>query len=218
MELKSNTQIPFHLPTLTGKEAMFIQELLSDPALINEGIYASKVEGFFGSLYPKGISRTTKSCTQAIELAALLLEIGSGDEVIMPSFTHVSTANPFVLRGAIPVFVDITPDTMNIDEALIEDAITEKTKAIITPHYGGVGCEMDTITEIARRHNLAVIEDNAHGILATYKNKALGSFGDISCISFDYQKNITCHQGGAITINSINSITVMILEPINENS
>ncbi len=178
-----------------------MKELLDEPSQLARNIYNSKIEAWFGALYPNGFTKTTKSCTQALELTALLLDIKPGDEVIMPSFTHVSTANPFVLRGGIPVFIDINPETMNIDETLIEEGISDKTKAIVVMHYGGVGCEMDTIMGIAQKHNIAVIEDNAQGISATYKDAALGSFGDISCVSFDHQKNVTCEQGGAITIN-----------------
>ena len=142
----------------------------------------------------------TTSCTHATELAALLCDIKPGDEVIMPSYTFVSTADAFVLRGAVPVFVDIRPDTMNIDETLIEDAITEKTKAIVPVHYAGVACEMDTIMDIARRHNLKVVEDAAQGIMSTYKGKALGTIGDFGAYSFHETKNYSMGEGGALLI------------------
>ncbi len=142
----------------------------------------------------------TTSCTHATEMAAILADIQPGDEVIMPSYTFVSTANAFVLRGAVPVFVDIRPDTMNIDEKLIEDAITEKTKAIVPVHYAGVACEMDTVTDIAARHNLFVIEDAAQGVSSTYKGKHLGTIGDFGCYSFHETKNYSMGEGGAILI------------------
>ena len=144
----------------------------------------------------------TTSCTHATELAALLADIQPGDEVIMPAYTFVSTADAFVLRGAVPVFVDIRPDTMNIDEKLIEAAITEKTKAIVPVHYAGVACEMDTIMDIAKRHNLFVIEDAAQGIMATYKGKALGAIGDFGCYSFHETKNYSMGEGGALLIQN----------------
>jgi len=142
----------------------------------------------------------TTSCTHATELAALLAEVKAGDEVIMPSYTFVSTADAFVLRGAIPVFVDIRPDTMNIDETKIEAAITEKTVGIVPVHYAGVACEMDTIMDIAKRHNLWVIEDAAQGIMSTYKGKALGTFGEFGCFSFHETKNYSMGEGGALLI------------------
>ncbi|PCH95438.1 MAG: dTDP-4-amino-4,6-dideoxygalactose transaminase [Bacteroidetes bacterium] len=194
--------MPFCVPTITGKERSFIDGLLDDPSSLTQGAYNSKVEAWFQKMNPKGITKTTKSCTQALELTAQLLGIEKGDEVIMASFTHVSTANAFVLRGATPVFIDINPNTMNIDASLIEHGITEKTKAVVVMHYGGVACEMDAIVEICKKHNIPLVEDNAHGIMATYRGMPLGSFGDISCISFDHQKNITCNQGGSISINN----------------
>ena len=142
----------------------------------------------------------TTSCTHATELAAILADIKPGDEIIMPSYTFVSTANAFVLRGGVPVFVDIRPDTMNIDEKQIEAAITEKTKAIVPVHYAGVACEMDTIMDIAKRHNLLVIEDAAQGVMASYKGKALGSIGDYGCYSFHETKNYSMGEGGALLI------------------
>lgn len=143
----------------------------------------------------------TNTCTQSLELAALILKIQDGDEVIMPSFTHTSTANAFVLRGAKPVFVDVRPDTMNIDETLIEQAITGKTKCIVPMHYGGVGCEMEAIQAIAKKNSLKIVEDAAHGANALYKGKYLGQLGDIGCISYNYIKNINCGEGGVFILN-----------------
>lgn len=147
-----------------------------------------------------GKALLTTSCTHATEMAALLADIKEGDEIIMPSYTFVSTADAFVLRGAVPVFVDIRPDTMNIDETKIEDAITEKTKAIVPVHYAGVSCEMDTICDIAKRHNLYVIEDAAQGVMATYKSRPLGTIGDYGCYSFHETKNLSMGEGGALLI------------------
>lgn len=143
----------------------------------------------------------TTSCTHALEMAALLLEIKEGDEVILPSFTFVSTANAFVLRGAKPVFADSRPDTLNMDESLLEDLISSRTKAIVPVHYAGVGCEMDQITQIARAHNIAVVEDNAHGLFGSYKGRRLGTFGELATQSFHETKNISCGEGGALVIN-----------------
>ncbi|MCK9482637.1 MAG: dTDP-4-amino-4,6-dideoxygalactose transaminase, partial [Bacteroidia bacterium] len=144
----------------------------------------------------------THSCTAALEMSALLLDIKPGDEVIMPSYTFVSTANAFVLRGAIPVFVDIRPDTLNLDEKLIEEAITPRTRAIVPVHYAGVACEMDSIMAIARRHNLAVVEDAAQGVMASYKGRALGSIGDLGTFSFHETKNVISGEGGALLVNN----------------
>jgi dTDP-4-amino-4,6-dideoxygalactose transaminase len=144
----------------------------------------------------------TTSCTHALEMTALLLRIQDGDEVILPSFTFVSTANAFVLRGARPVFVDVRPDTLNLDESLLERAITPRTKAIVVVHYAGVGCEMDAILQIAGRHGIAVVEDNAHGLFGTYRGRPLGSFGCMATLSFHETKNCTCGEGGALLINS----------------
>jgi dTDP-4-amino-4,6-dideoxygalactose transaminase len=149
-----------------------------------------------------GRALLTPSCTAALEMTALLLDIAPGDEVIMPSFTFVSTASAFVLRGGVPVFVDIRPDTLNIDESLIEQAITDRTKAIVVVHYAGVGCEMDAICRIAEKHNLPVIEDNAHGLFGKYRGKALGSFGSLATLSFHNTKNFSTGEGGALIVNN----------------
>ena len=192
--------IPFNKPPYIGKESEYVLDAVNKGHISGDGEYtnkcAKKLEEFSGT---KRVLLTT-SCTHATEMAALLSEIKPGDEVIMPSYTFVSTADAFVLRRATPVFVDIRPDTMNIDETLIEDAITSKTKAIVPVHYAGVGCEMDTIMDIARRHNLTVIEDAAQGIASSYKGKALGTFGDFGCYSFHETKNISMGEGGALLI------------------
>ena len=194
--------IPFNKPPYIGKESEYVLDAVNKGHISGDGEYtnkcAKKLEEFSGT---KRVLLTT-SCTHATEMAALLSEIKPGDEVIMPSYTFVSTADAFVLRGATPVFVDIRPDTMNIDETLIEDAITSKTKAIVPVHYAGVGCEMDTIMDIARRHNLTVIEDAAQAIASTYKGKALGTFGDFGCYSFHETKNISMGEGGALLIQN----------------
>ena len=194
--------IPFNKPPYIGKESEYVLDAVNKGHISGDGEYtnkcAKKLEEFSGT---KRVLLTT-SCTHATEMAALLSEIKPGDEVIMPSYTFVSTADAFVLRRATPVFVDIRPDTMNIDETLIEDAITSKTKAIVPVHYAGVGCEMDTIMDIARRHNLTVIEDAAQAIASTYKGKALGTFGDFGCYSFHETKNISMGEGGALLIQN----------------
>jgi dTDP-4-amino-4,6-dideoxygalactose transaminase len=142
----------------------------------------------------------TPSGTHALEMAAVLSDVGSGDEVIMPSWTFVSTAAAFTLRGARPVWVDVRPDTLNLDEALVEAAVTERTRVVVAMHYGGIGCEMDALAVIAARHRLTLVEDAAHAILATYRGRALGSLGDLGCFSFDEQKNVTCGEGGALLV------------------
>ena len=193
--------IPLSLPTITGKEESFVKELLKNPSYFKERHYVKKCAAVFKQMFPNSEIFLTNSCTQSLELAALLLDIQPGDEVIMSSFTHTSTANAFVLRGAIPVFVDIRPDTMNIDEKLIEDAITDKTKCIVPMHYSSVGCDMDSIKQLAEKYSLKLVEDAAHAIRASYNGSLLGQFGDIGCISFDYIKNINCGEGGIILIN-----------------
>ena len=198
---KETSVIPFNMPSIADGAAEYIDVLLKDPALFHQRYFSKECAKWFKGIYPNGKFLITNSCTQSLELAAILLDLKPGDEVIMPSFTYVSTANAFVLRGATPVFVDIRPDTMNIDERKIEAAITNKTKAIVPVHYAGVACAMDAIVNIAKKHQLKIIEDNAHGILAKYNGQDLGSFSDISCISFDYLKNITCGEGGGIIVN-----------------
>lgn len=192
--------IKFNVPPYVDKAADYIQECVKNQKICGDGAYTRKCNEWIEKRTGTGKCLLTTSCTHATELAALLCDIQPGDEVIMPSYTFVSTADAFVLRGAVPVFVDIRPDTMNIDETLIEDAITEKTRAIVPVHYAGVACEMDTIMDIAKRHNLKVVEDAAQGIMATYKGKALGTIGDFGAYSFHETKNYSMGEGGALLI------------------
>lgn len=194
--------IPFNKPPYIGKESEYVLDAVNKGHISGDGEYTKKCAKKLEELCGTKKALLTTSCTHATEMAALLSDIKPGDEVIMPSYTFVSTADAFVLRGATPVFVDIRPDTMNIDETLIEDAITPKTKAIVPVHYAGVGCEMDTIIDIARRHNLTVIEDAAQAIASTYKGRALGTFGDFGCYSFHETKNISMGEGGALLIQN----------------
>lgn len=193
--------IPFNKPYLTGQELKYIQEAHDLGQLSGDGTFTRRCHEWLEKNTGCQKALLTHSCTAALEMAALLAEIGPGDEVIMPSYTFVSTANAFVLRGGVPVFVDIRPDTLNIDETKIEAAITPKTKAIVAVHYAGVACEMDAILEIARRHGLLVIEDAAQGIGSKYKGKALGSIGHLGALSFHETKNIISGEGGALLIN-----------------
>lgn len=192
--------IRFNVPPFTGKEMDYIRQAVENQRICGDGEFTRKCSEWIENKTGTRKCLLTTSCTHATELAALLAQVGPGDEIIMPSFTFVSTADAFVLRGAVPVFVDIRPDTMNIDVNLIEAAITEKTKAIVPVHYAGVGCEMDTIMDIARRHKLLVIEDAAQGIMAYYKGKALGAIGDFGCFSFHETKNYSMGEGGALLI------------------
>ena len=179
----------FNVPPLVGTEEKYIKDAISKHKICGDGEYTKKCNSWLEAQTGSSKVLLTTSCTHATEMAALLCDIQPGDEVIMPSYTFVSTADAFVLRGAKVVFVDIRPDTMNIDETKIEAAITKKTKAIVPVHYAGVSCEMDTIMDIARRHNLWVIEDAAQGVMSTYKGKPLGTIGDFGCYSFDETKN-----------------------------
>ena len=193
-------KINFNVPPFTGKEMDYIRVCVENQKICGDGEFTAKDNAWIEQ--KTGVSKCllTTSCTHATELAALLADIKEGDEVIMPSFTFVSTANAFVLRGAKVVFVDIRPDTMNIDENLIEAAITSKTRAIVPVHYAGVACEMDTIMDIAKRHNLVVIEDAAQGVMSTYKGKALGAIGDFGNYSFHETKNYSMGEGGALLL------------------
>ena len=193
--------IDFNRPAFTGKEFEYIRDAVERGMLCGDGIYTKKCSAWMEERFHVGHVMLTTSCTHALEMAAFLADIQPGDEVIMPSYTFVSTADAFVLRGARIVFVDIRPDTMNIDEKLIEQAITDKTRAIVPVHYAGVACEMDTIMEIAGRHDLKVVEDAAQGVDAYYKGKALGTIGDFGCYSFHETKNYTMGEGGAILFN-----------------
>lgn len=192
--------IYFNQAPYTGKELEYIKEAVDRHQICGDGVFTKKCHKWIEEKTGTLKALLTTSCTHAIEMAALLSNIQPGDEVIMPSYTFVSTADAFVLRGAKVVFVDIRPDTMNINEQLIEEAITDKTKAIVPVHYAGVSCEMDTILEIARRHNLYVIEDAAQGIMSTYKGKALGTMGEFGCFSFHETKNFSMGEGGALLI------------------
>jgi dTDP-4-amino-4,6-dideoxygalactose transaminase len=193
--------IPFNKPYMGGKELLYIRQAHANGHLAGDGPFTRMCQAWLEQRTGCAKSLLTHSCTGALEMAAILVGIEPGDEVIMPSYTFVSTANAFVLRGAIPVFVDIRPDTFNIDETHIEAAITPRTKAIVAVHYAGVGCEMDEITAIARRHGLRVVEDAAQGLLATYRGRPLGALGDLGALSFHETKNIISGEGGAILVN-----------------
>jgi dTDP-4-amino-4,6-dideoxygalactose transaminase len=199
---KKYMKITFNNPYMTGKELFYISEAHHNRQLSGNGPFTVKCQKWLEKQTECRKALLTHSCTAALEMAAILSDIQPGDEVIMPSFTFVSTANAFVLRGAIPVFVDIRPDTLNIDETKIEAAITEKTRAIVPVHYAGVACEMDTIMDIARRRNLIVIEDAAQGIFSTYNGRPLGSIGDLGALSFHETKNIISGEGGALLVNN----------------
>lgn len=194
------TMINFNVPPYTGKEMEYIKQAVENQKICGDGPFTKKCNEWIEKKTGTTKCLLTPSCTQATELAALLADIKEGDEIIMPAYTFVSTADAFVLRGAKPVFVDIRPDTMNIDETKIEAAITDRTRAIVPVHYAGVACEMDTIMDIANRHHLFVIEDAAQGIMASYKGKALGAIGDFGCYSFHETKNLSMGEGGAILI------------------
>jgi len=193
--------IPFNKPFMTGNELKYISEAHLRGHLAGDGAFTKRCHKWLEEHTGSGKALLTHSCTAALEMAAILADIQPGDEVIMPSYTFVSTANAFVLRGGVPVFVDIRGDTMNIDEKKIEAAITARTKAIVPVHYAGVACDMDAIMDIARRHNLLVIEDAAQGIMSCYKGRPLGSIGHMGCFSFHETKNIISGEGGALLIN-----------------
>lgn len=193
--------IRFNVPPYVGKETEYMKAAIDSHKICGDGEFTKRCNAWIEEHTGTAKALLTTSGTQALEMAALLSDIQPGDEVILPSYTFVSTANAFVLRGAKLVFVDIRPDTMNIDEKLIEDAITDKTRAIVPVHYAGVGCEMDTIMDIAKRHHLVVVEDAAQGVNAFYKGRALGSIGDYGCFSFHETKNYSMGEGGAILIN-----------------
>lgn len=193
--------IPFNKPYMTGKELEYIAEAHANAHLAGDGIFTKKCHVWLEENIKCHKALITHSCTAALEMAAILADIQPGDEVIMPSYTFVSTANAFVLRGGVPVFVDIRPDTLNIDESKIEAAISSRTKAIVPVHYAGVGCEMEIIMDIAQRHNLLVIEDAAQGIMTVSKGRTLGSIGHMAALSFHETKNIISGEGGALLIN-----------------
>lgn len=198
--------INFNVPPYIGKEVEYMREAIENQKICGDGPFTKKCGEWIEENTKTAKCLLTTSCTHATEMAALLADIKEGDEVILPSYTFVSTANAFVLRGARAVFVDIRPDTMNIDEKLIEDAVTERTKVIAPVHYAGVGCEMDEIMDIAKRRNLVVVEDAAQGIMAAYKGKALGTFGEFGCFSFHETKNLSMGEGGALLIRDEENI------------
>lgn len=192
--------IKFNIPPCVGKETEYIAQAIADRKICGDGAFTKKCNEWVERRTGTSKALLTTSCTHAIEMAALLCDIQPGDEVIMPSYTFVSTANAFVLRGATIVFADIRPDTMNLDETLIEDAVTERTKAIVPVHYAGVSCEMDEILKIAARHNLKVVEDAAQGVMSEYKGRPLGAIGDFGCFSFHETKNYSMGEGGCLLI------------------
>jgi dTDP-4-amino-4,6-dideoxygalactose transaminase len=197
----SENRIPFNTPAMTGNELKYIAETHFNKKLAGDGSFTGRCNKWLQERSGSAKALLTHSCTAALEMAVLLLDIQPGDEIIMPSYTFVSTANAFVLRGGVPVFVDVREDTMNLDERLIEAAITPRTRAIVPVHYAGVACEMDTILAIAQRHGLKVVEDAAQGVMATYKGRGLGSIGDLGAYSFHETKNIVSGEGGALLIN-----------------
>ena len=192
--------IPFNIPPYLGTETEYIREAIHNHKICGDGPFTKQCHHWLEEKTGTAKALLTTSCTHALEMAALLLDIKPGDEVILPSFTFCSTADAFVLRGAKLVFVDIRPDTMNIDETKIEDAVTDKTVAIVPVHYAGVACEMDTIMDIAKRHNLKVVEDAAQAVMSSYKGQALGAIGDYGCYSFHETKNYSMGEGGALLI------------------
>jgi len=193
--------IPFNRPTLVGNEWKYLANAISMGHISGDGFYTLQCQDFLERKLGVRKALLTTSCTHALELAAVLLDLKEGDEVIVPAFSFVSTANAFALRGARPIFADIRPDTLNLDEAKISKLITRRTRVIVLVHYAGVGCEMDTIMEIAHRQNVEVIEDNAHGLFGKYRRRFLGTFGCLATQSFHETKNITCGEGGALLIN-----------------
>lgn len=194
-------RIPFNKPCLAGNELAYMAEAVQNGHISGDGAFSRKCHAWLEQYTGARRALLTTSCTHALEMAAFLLDLQPGDEVIVPAFTFVSTVNAFAIRGAHPVFADIRPDTLNLDEKRLEGLITPRTRAIVVVHYAGVGCEMDTILEIAGKHGLPVIEDNAHGLFARYRGRLLGSFGALATQSFHETKNITCGEGGALLIN-----------------
>jgi len=195
-------RVDFNRPVPVGREMEYMAEAVANGHISGDGPFTKKVHALLEKTLDIPKALLTTSCTHALEMAAILLDIKDGDEVIVPDFTFVSTINAFVLRGARPVFLDIRPDTLNLDESKLEAAITPRTKAILPVHYAGVGCEMDAIMEVARRHNVAVVEDNAHGLFAKYKGQYLGTFGVMATQSFHETKNFSSGEGGALLINA----------------
>ena len=199
-------KVDFNHPAIVGREMEYMHRAVENRHISGDGAFTRKCHEFLEQQLGVPKALLTTSCTHALEMAALLLNIREGDEVIFPDFTFVSTVNAFVLRGARPVFLDIRPDTLNLDETRLEEAITPRTKAIVPVHYAGVGCEMDTIMEIADRRGIPVVEDNAHGLFGKYKGTYLGSFGALATQSFHETKNFTCGEGGALLVNQISLV------------
>jgi dTDP-4-amino-4,6-dideoxygalactose transaminase len=199
--MESQIQIPFNRPTLAGKEIEYIRAAIESGHASGDGSFTHRCQGFLERELGVPKVLLTTSCTHALEMAAFLLDIQPGDEIIVPSFTFVTTVNAFVIRGAKPVFIDIHADTLNMDERDLEQLITPRTKVIVPVHYAGVGCEMDAIMAVARQHDIPVVEDNAHGLFGRYKGKLLGTFGTLATQSFHETKNISCGEGGALLIN-----------------
>lgn len=198
--------IPFNRPGLIGSEQEYISQAIQNGHISGDGVFTKKCEQLLEALLSVPKVLLTTSCTHALEMSALLCDIKAGDEVIVPSFTFVSTVNAFVLRGATPVFADIRPDTLNIDDRQLPELITERTKAIVPVHYAGVGCAMDSIMSLAERNELSVIEDNAHGLLGKYTGRHLGTFGRLATLSFHETKNFSCGEGGALLVNDLSLI------------
>jgi len=196
-------RIDFNRPVVVGREMEYMAEAVASGHLSGDGPFTKKCHALLETELGIPKALLTTSCTHALEMAAILLDIREGDEVIVPDFTFVSTVNAFVLRGARPIFVDIRPDTLNLDESRLEKSVTSRTKAILPVHYAGVGCEMDVILDIAKRHGIAVVEDNAHGLFGKYKGKYLGTFGVMATLSFHETKNFTSGEGGALLINDL---------------
>lgn len=200
--MSKNYNIPFNKPCLVGSELDYVAKALQSNAISGDGFFTKQCHRVLEEELGVAKVLLTTSCTHALEMAAILLDIQHDDEVIVPCFTFVSTINAFVLRGAKPVFIDIRSDTLNLDETQLEKLITPKTKAIIPVHYGGVGCEMDTIMDVSKKYNIPVIEDNAHGLLGKYKGQFLGTFGVMATQSFHETKNFSCGEGGALLVNN----------------
>ena len=194
-------KVDFNRPITVGNEFEYMRQAIENAHISGDGAFTKKCHAFLESELGVNKALLTTSCTHALEMSAILLDIQPGDEVVIPDFTFVSTVNAFVLRGAKPIFLDVRPDTLNLDESKLEAALTPRTKAIVPVHYAGVGCEMDVIMDIANRHNIAVVEDNAHGLFGKYKGKYLGTFGAMPTQSFHETKNFSCGEGGALLIN-----------------
>jgi dTDP-4-amino-4,6-dideoxygalactose transaminase len=195
------TPIPFNKPSFVGNELAYIAEAIARGHISGDGEFTLRCQALLQRQLEVTASFLTTSCTHALEMAAILLEISPGDEVIVPDFTFVSTANAFVLRGARPVFVDVRPDTLNLNERLLEEKIGSRTRAIVPVHYAGVGCAMEEVMQLARHHGVAVVEDNAHGLFARRSDRALGTWGELATLSFHETKNFTCGEGGALLVN-----------------